>query len=399
MQAFDRAIGVDMIRQLVQRPQRGRCIRMRRFQRAARRHFGVDHRGDQHCVMRGQRAPRFRDQVRLRLAGAFADFGQRADDVAGVLAYRVVHRAVAAAARAFVVDAEAAADIDGIDRCAELAQFHVVARRLAHAAGDVLHVGDLRAQVEVNHADRIEPAGGAHHFDRLHHLRHGQAELRFLAAGVLLRRFRHGRQAHAQTDDRRHVQRLRFGQHQRQFRQLLDHDVDRVAKLGADQRAADVAAILVAIADDDAAGRRQAEHGRQFRLRASFKAHAVGAMRDDRLDHRFLLVDLDRVDRRVAAGVLQLLDHLREGTGQHIDAVLQDVGEAHQHGQVQPFQRQSFGQLKQVDRDRRIRALRTHDDVAFGIDVEVAIAPLGHVVQIDRVARRPAGFGHAVTQG
>jgi hypothetical protein len=82
-----------------------------------------------------------------------------------------------------------------------------------------------------------------------------------------------------------------------------------MAELLADQRAADVAAVLVAVADDDAVVGRKAQYGRQLRLAAGLQAHAPAAVADDRIDHVGLLVDLDRVDRRVPPSVAVLLDH------------------------------------------------------------------------------------------
>ena len=115
------------------------------------------------------------------------------------------------------------------------------------------------------------------------------------------------------------------------YRQLLDDDVDLVAELVADQRAADVGAILVTVADDDAAGPRESEHGRQLRLAAGLDADTLAAMRDDFLDDVALLIDLDRIDRGVATAISEFVDDGRERAGQLIDAVMQDVDEAHQH--------------------------------------------------------------------
>ena len=69
------------------------------------------HVGDQHRVVRGHRAAAFGDDARRRQAVLLAGLGQRLHDAGGVLVDAVVDRAVAARTRAFVVDAQAAADV------------------------------------------------------------------------------------------------------------------------------------------------------------------------------------------------------------------------------------------------------------------------------------------------
>ena len=61
--------------------------------------------------------------------------------------------------------------------------------------------------------------------------------------------------------------------------------------------------VLVAVADDQVIGvLGQAEHRLQLRLAAALEADAVRlAELDDLLDDVPLLIDLDRIDRRVAA--------------------------------------------------------------------------------------------------
>ena len=91
--------------------------------------------------------------------------------------------------------------------------------------------------------------------------------------------------------------------------QLLDHDEDLMAELLAHEGEAHELLVLVAVADDEMIGvLGEAEHRLQLGLAAALEADAVRlAELDDLLDDVALLVDLDRVDGRVAAGVLELL--------------------------------------------------------------------------------------------
>src|SRR3546814_15441727 len=91
------------------------------------------------------------------------------------------------------------------------------------------------------------------------------------------------------------IERLGFFDHQRQFGELLDDDIDAMAELLADQRTTDVRTILVAVADDHAAGPCENEQRRQFRLAAGFDADPLAAVAHALLDGLSLPVDLDRI--------------------------------------------------------------------------------------------------------
>ena len=343
--------------------------------------------------MGSQRAARFRDNVRFRLPRLCTDILERAQDGGGVLPRRVVHRAVRARSRALVVDPEAAAHIQHVDGGAERAQLGVEACRLAHAAVHVADVGDLRAQVEVQHLHAVEMARPAQRVERAQDLPGGEAELGALAAGVLPLAGTDRGQANAQADARRHVQRRRLVQHDAQLGELLDDDVDPVTELLADQRAPDVGAVLVAVADDHRPGRGDPEHGRQFRLAAGLEPDARAAGAHDAVHHAVLLVDLDRVDRGVRAVVAECFARLGEGAHQRGDAIGQDVAEAQQHGQLEPFLRQAARELGEVD-GGAVGTPRSHQHMPAVGDVDVAFAPFGDVVEGGRVGRAPGTICH-----
>jgi hypothetical protein len=142
-----------------------------------------------------------------------------------------------------------------------------------------------------------------------------------------------------------------------------------VAELLAHQRQADELAVLVTVADDGAALRRQRQYRQQLRLGAGFQADGDVLGGDDVLDHRFLLVDLDRVQRGVLALVFQALDVGVERTGQLAHAVLQDVGKRTSSGRTSRSCA-VVDLFEQVDR-RAARAVRTNFDATGFIDREI----------------------------
>ncbi len=141
------------------------------------------------------------------------------------------------------------------------------------------------------------------------------------------------------------------------------------------------------------------EHRLQLRLGAALEPHAVlAAEGDDLLDHVPLLVDLDRVDGGVAAGVAELANRRRERLAERLDATLEDVGEAEEHRERDALLLEVDGDLEEVERALGGVGVGAHDDVPRLVDVEEAGAPSFDVVQLLRVVdvpgrRRSGGNG------
>ena len=336
-------------------------------------------------MVRGEGTARLAHDVRVRQAALVADLGERADDIVRVLLHRIVHGAEAARARALVVHAEAAADVDDTHRRAELPELRVVARRLAHAGLDVLDIGDLRAHVEVHHGERLEQVLGAQPLDHAQHLGRGQSELGFLAAGVLpLARPERG-QPHAHAQKRRDVQRARLRDHELELGELLDHDVDPVSELLADQGQPDELPVLVAVADHDPVRARAREHRQQLGLAARLEPQALGPVGEERIHHAALLVDLDRVDRGIAAAIIVGAHGAVEGGAQLAHPVREDAGKAHQHREREVVRRERARELVEIDTRVRGAWVGAAEHLAALADVEVAVAPVGDVISIARL--------------
>jgi hypothetical protein len=221
-------------------------------------------------------------------------------------------------------------------------------------------------------------------------LARGQAELGLVAAAVLpLARAQRG-QAHAHAQARLHVQGLGFLQHQLQLGGLFDDDEGLQAQLAADQGQADVLAVLVAVADDQPARTRQRQHRHQLRLAACFQAKAFTVVAGQGAGHATVLVDLDRVHRRIAAGVVPVGLGLPEGGLQLAQALAQDVREAHQQRQLGPGRARGVHHLGQ-GHHRAVLASRSHHHVSCLIHVEVAIRPMRNRVGLAGLVEGPIG--------
>lgn len=306
----------------------------------------------------------------MRQALGIAEFFEHTDHDTGVIVHVVVDRAGIARVGTVVVDTQATADVDVIDRQVQGAQFTVVTDRFLETMLIVGQVGNLRTHVEVQQTDALIQAGVTEALNHRDQLRGRQAELGLLATGIgpLARCQR--RQAHAQTDLRLDLELGRFFDHQRHFRLFLDDDEHVVAQLLAHQRQTNELTVLVTVADNGPALWRQRQYRQQFRLGTGLKAdgHVLGG--DDVFHHRFLLVDLDRVQRGVLALVLQARDVGVKRTGQLAHAVLQDVWETHQQRQRQAALAQLVDLLVQIDRCAA-RPVGADFDAAGLVDCEV----------------------------
>jgi hypothetical protein len=133
---------------------------------------------------------------------------------------------------------------------------------------------------------------------------------------------------------------------------------------------------------------------------------------DDLLDDGAVLVDLDRIDAAVLAGVAVLADRGVERAAQQLDPRAQDVAEPEQDRQLDAARDQLVDQLLHIDRARRgdrhhvgrrgghggsrrracagvHRRPRRDDQVALFVDAEVAASPARDVVRVVRVGEAP----------
>ena len=167
-------------------------------------------------------------------------------------------------------------------------------------------------------------------------------------------------------------------------REILHHRDDGAAELGGDDHGFQVAVVLEAIADDEALGRvgRHGHHRQQLGLAAHFEPEAEGLPVAIHLfDHQALLVDLDREHRGVAILVVVLGDGLREGVVQMLEAMREDVGEAHHDRRGELALLESLHHVEQVDFALGVHVGPDHE-VPGRVHAEVTLAPGVDLVEL-----------------
>ncbi|SSL81682.1 Uncharacterised protein [Klebsiella pneumoniae] len=95
--------------------QRTRSVFRRRGRLGVFVTLNADDVGNQHGMVRGHRAAGLGDHRRVRQAILFAGIADRPDDIVGVFVQTVVHRAIGLRAGAFIVHAQAAADVEALN--------------------------------------------------------------------------------------------------------------------------------------------------------------------------------------------------------------------------------------------------------------------------------------------
>ena len=342
--------------------------------------LAVDHVGDQHGVVRGHGATGFGNDIRVWQIQFVTQLPQAMHHVVGVFLHRVIDGAETARARAFVIDAQATADIDGIQWHLQVAQLRVVTCDLTHAALNVADVGDLRTQMTVQQLQAVEQTCRTQALHQTQGLRGIQTEFGLFTTGVLPLAGADGGQPHAQTQQRLDPKRARFLDDQIQLGKFFHHNEDAVAQAFADQRQADIFTILVTITDDGATRTRQRQHGHQLGLAAGLQADPLTAMAENLGDHALLLIHLDGIDRGVAALIAHRFACPGKGPGQRIHAIVEDIGEAHQYRQGQARVAAFARQRIEIYGWRIGSAAGPGDQMAAFVDVKIAAAPVFEAV-------------------
>ena len=261
------------------------------------------------------------------------------------------------------------------DLRAQARQLDEVTGGLAHAVGNIAHVGDLAAHVEVQQVQAIGVFAVTQGLPQVQHLARGQPELGLVTTAVLPLAGAQAGQAHAHAQAGLDVQCLGLFQHQLQLRRLLDHDEGLQAELAPDQRQADVFPVLVAIADNQPTRARQRQHRHQLRLGTGLQAKALAVVGGQGAGHATVLVDLDRIHGRVTPAVVPIGLGLGKGRLQLAQALVEDVRKAHQHRQPCAIGARGSHDLRQGHR-RAGRAGWFDHDVAFAVHIKIAIRPV-----------------------
>ena len=306
-----------------------------------------------------------------------ADLLDRVDHVIGVLLHGIVHGRVERRFRAVVVHAEAAAEVQVLDRDVLRPQLRVHAAGFADRLLDLADVGDLRADVKVQHDQTIEHLAGLEDLDRLEHLGRGEAELGRLAAGFGPLSRAAGVELGAHADQGAHAPLLRDRKDPLELGDLLEDQDHLLLHSHGVERHAHERLVLVSVARDEALGPEVGRDGReQLGLGAGLEAVAVAPARlDDVVHDDALLVDLDREDAAEDVAVAVLVDGARERVIQVRDRRGQDLGKADDHRRGDAAGRHVIHDLLERDAARGLPR-RTHDEIAVLRHVEKPLAPV-----------------------
>ena len=332
-------------------------------------------------MMGDNRPAAFADDRRVRDFLRVAHFHDVPDDVARVFVQRVIRGAVESRARAIVIHAEPAADIEITEFVSELAELGVKARRLTHRALDRADVRHLRTHVKMHELERVGEPFAFQQFARRHQFRRADAKFRVLSTArrPFPRTLR--REAHANADHRFHAHLLGNAQNLGELLDLLHHEDDLFAELAAEQRVLDEELVLVAVADDERF--RIAMNGQrrnQLRFAACLDAKMVGRTRVHDLLHDFAqLVHLNREDAAIFVAVVRLLHRRDEGLVDRLDTIAQQILEAQHERKSEPARLRLVDQFHDVDIRRPTH--RMHLDIPAVVDRKIARPPTVDIVE------------------
>ena len=342
----------------------------------------LQHVDDEHAVVGCQRAAALGDDVGVGDVVAVGSLHECPHAVVDVLLDAVVDgRLGVRRARAVVVDAQSAAAVHEFDAEAHLVQLHVVLCGFAQGGGNASDFRNLAADVEV---EQLQTVAQPHLVEQLQgHEQLGavEAELRGVAAALapLAAAVRGQFDADAQVG--LHAQPAGRLGNNLQLGQFLDDQEHALAHLLGQQCQLDEVLVLVAVADDEAvAVHVGGQHGVQLGFRAGLQSQVVAlAVADDFLHDGAHLVNLDREDDEVFGLVVVFLGSLAETLVGLLDAVVQDVGEAQQHGCRHVACSQFVDHLFEVDLHAVLLGRNIH--VSLLVNAKVVDSPTLDVVE------------------
>src|SRR6266404_1095634 len=114
---------------------------------------------DEHGMVRDDGATALTHDRGMRDTFRIAHIGDVPDDIVGVFLERIIRRTIEVAARAVVIHAKTAANIEITEFVSKFCEFRVVAGGFAHGALNRRDVWNLRADVEMNEFEAMAEAG------------------------------------------------------------------------------------------------------------------------------------------------------------------------------------------------------------------------------------------------
>src|SRR5438552_1898318 len=250
---------------------------------------------DQDRVMRRQRPAAFGNQCRVGHFFDVADFFHGIHDGVHVLLKGVVDTVRRGDLAGLIVHSQSAADVQIFNLYSALPERRVNACNLLDGLFEVLNVEDLAPQMKMQQLETIGHATRRHLVNHLDQFRDGDAEFRSIASGRgPFARTRY-RDSDAHAEFRPYADLIRQGQHETQFRILLENRNDVFSQKLADHQEPHHGPIFVAIADEQRPivfQVRQCRH--KFRLGPALESETKRPARfEDLLNNFVKLIHLD----------------------------------------------------------------------------------------------------------
>src|SRR6266571_3480645 len=136
----------------------------------------------EHGMMRDNRASSFAHDCGMRDAFGIAHVHDVPNDVVSIFLERIIGGTVEIAARAIVIDAETAADIEITELVAQFSELRVIAGRFSHRALDRRDVWYLRSNMEMNKFETMCQTGIFQNLTCSNEIGRIEPELRVFAA-------------------------------------------------------------------------------------------------------------------------------------------------------------------------------------------------------------------------
>ena len=137
----------------------------------------LQHIDGQHGMMGGQGPPRFAHDVGFGHVLVAANFPQNPHHLVGIIPFAIVGAEAMDAARPVIVHAKSPTHVHGIERAAHSSQFHVIAAEFPRRLGHLANIGDLAADMGMEHFQVRQLSRGAQPLHGLHQFPRSQPEL------------------------------------------------------------------------------------------------------------------------------------------------------------------------------------------------------------------------------
>ena len=342
-----------------------------------------------------ERTSAFGNQVGVRQVIFVGRFHECIDAVVHIFLDGVVHGTLAVARTgAVVVHAQPAAAVHELHVVAHVVELDIELRGLPQGGLYAAYLGDLAADVEVDEFQAVFQSAGFELVEGFEQFAGRQSELAGVAPAFLPFAASRGSQFDAYADVGAHVQFLGHFVDDVQLVELFHNQKDAFTHLLCQQGQFDVVAVLVAVADDRRGGVRvDGNDGVQLGFRAGFQPEVeLLAVADHFFHDGAYLVDLDGIDDEVFSFEAIFLGRFLEAVACLFDAVVQDVGEPHQHGSRHVAHGQFVHQFPQIDPYAVFP--RADEHVSFFVDAEIIDSPSVDVIEFLGVFNAP--FSHCV---